>query len=382
MPPYNVLHVIRPAAGGMKRHLIDLLRYTDRSRFRLMVAGPGGDLAAQVAAAGGEFFPVPFKGELDPLHDCCAVVRLSLLLRRWRVAILHAHGSKAGLVGRLAGVLAGTPVRILTVHNSIFYAEWPGYKKRFFALAENLLARSTNRIITVSEALRREYIAQERLQPERVVTIYNGINPEEFRVGESRAVLRSRLGLPVDAQVVGTVARLAPQKGVRYLIEAAGLLPPGRQPFFVIVGDGPLRAELERLAAAFAGGKFFFTGRREDLPALLNAFDLFVLPSLTEGFGLAALEAMAASLPVVATAVGGVPEVVVDGETGLLVPPRDAAALAAAIERLLGDPELAAKMGRAGRERVTKLFTIERMTSAVMALYEAELARRGLLGNV
>ncbi|MGQ9512036.1 MAG: glycosyltransferase family 4 protein [Thermodesulfitimonas sp.] len=377
-----MLHVIRPAAGGMKRHLIDLLRYTDRSLFRLMVAGPAGDLAAQVAAVGGEFFPVPLKGELDPFHDLRAAVQLSSLLRQRRIAILHAHGAKAGLVGRLAGVLAGTPVRILTVHNSIFYAEWPGYKKRLFALAEGLLARGTNRIITVSQALRREYIAQERLRPEQVVTIYNGVDPEEFRISESRAVLRTRLGLPVDTPVVGTVARLAPQKGVRYLIEAAGLLPPGRQPFFVIVGDGPLRGELERLAAASAGGRFFFTGMREDLPALLNAFDLFVLPSVSEGFGLAALEAMAAALPVVATTVGGIPEVVVDGETGILVPPRDAAALAAAIGRLLGDPELAAKMGQAGRERVRKLFTVERMARAVMALYEEELARKGLLANV
>jgi len=380
VPPFGVLHVIRFAVGGMRRHLIDLLRYTDRSLFVPMVAGPADELATQLTMAGAEFFPVPFKGELDPPGDFRAVRQLVSLLKHRRVTIVHAHGAKAGFVARIAGVLAGTPVRILTVHNSIFYAEWPAFKKRLFALADNLLARATSRIITVSEALRREYVAEERLKPALVVTIRNGVDPEEFRIHEDRGSLRQRLGLPRRVPVVGTVARLAPQKGLNYLVQAAGLLPPPRRPFFVVVGDGPLRAELERLVAATGVTQnFLFTGRRDDLPALLNAFDLFVLPSLYEGLGLALLEAMAAARPVVATAVGGIPEVVVDGETGILVPPRDAGALAAAIDRLLTDNELATRMGQAGRERVGKYFTVEKMARAVMALYREELVQKGLL---
>lgn len=379
MKRFTVLHVIRPAAGGMKCHLLNLLRYMDRNLFEAGVAGPPGEMLAAAAELGVKVFPIPLRGELDPLQDAWAVFQLSRVLRRERVSILHLHGTKAGLVGRLAAVFARTPVVFFTVHNSVFYAEWPAYKKKFLALTEKALARYTYRIITVSEALRQELIAREGLKPERMVTVYNGINPEEFQVTEPREVLRRRLGLPVGAPLVGTVARLVPQKGLSYLIEAAALFPPEEWPFFVVVGDGPLRAELQELAdKSGVGSRFVFTGVRHDVPLILGALDLLVLPSVTEGLGLVLLEAMAASLPVVATAVGGVPEVVLDGETGLLVSPGDPAALARAIADLLRVPERARQLGAAGRERVARLFTVERMVGQISALYQEALAGAGL----
>lgn len=364
----------------MKRHLLTLLHYTDRTLFEPLVAGPPDELLAEIRAAGFRTFPVPLKGELDPIQDLRSVSLLVSLLRRERVTILHAHGAKAGLVGRLAGLWARTPILLVTVHNSIFAAEWPRWKKRVFAAAEAILARWTSRIITVSEALRQEIIKCEKLRPAQLVTIYNGIEPDLFCLRENREALRSHLGLPVNQPVVITVARLASQKGIRYLVEAAALFPPEHRPFFLVVGDGPLRGELVRQAATLGVNKhLFFTGSRNDLPQLLNAADLLVLPSLTEGLGLVLLEAMAASLPVVATRVGGIPEVVVDGETGILVPPRDPAALAQAIEILLANPERARAMGAAGRERVRRFFTVEKMARSVMALYREELQRRGFL---
>lgn len=378
MKRFRVLHVIRPAAGGMRCHLLNLLRYTDRNLFEPGVAGPPGEMLAAAAELGAKVFPITLRGELDPLRDAWAVFQLSRVLRRERVSILHAHSAKAGLVGRLAAVCARTPVVFFTVHNSIFYAEWPEYKKGFFALAEKVLARRTYRIITVSEALRQELIAREGLKPGQVVTVYNGINPEEFQVAESREALRRRLGLPAEAPLVGIVTRLAPQKGLRYLIEAAALFPPEERLVFVVVGDGPLRAELQELAEkSGVGSHFVFTGVRRDVPLILGALDLLVLPSVTEGLGLILLEAMAASLPVVATAVGGVPEVVLDGETGVLVPPRDPAALAGAIAGLLRAPERARRLGAAGRERVARLFTVERMVGQISALYREALAAQG-----
>ncbi|MEW6770825.1 MAG: glycosyltransferase family 4 protein [Bacillota bacterium] len=378
MKRFTVLHVIRPAAGGMRCHLLNLLRYTDRNLFEPGVAGPPGEMLAAAAEVGAKVFPIPLQGELDLLRDARAVFQLSRVLRRERVNILHAHSAKAGLVGRLAALYARTPVVFFTVHNSIFYAEWPAYKRGFFALAEKMLARRTHRIITVSEALRRELIAREGLEPDQVVTVYNGVNPGEFQVAESREALRRRLGLPAEGPVVGTVTRLAPQKGLRYLIEAAALFPPEERPVFVVVGDGPLRAELQELAEkSGVSSRFVFTGVRRDVPQVLGALDLLVLPSVTEGLGLILLEAMAASLPVVATAVGGVPEVVLDGETGVLVPPRDPAALAGAIAGLLRAPERARRLGAAGRERVARLFTVERMVGQVSGLYREALAAQG-----
>ncbi len=374
MSRYRVLHVIRPAAGGMKHHLLNLLKHTDRGIFEPCVAGPP-ELIAEAADLGVEVFPVSLKGELDLSSDTGAVLGIARLLKKRRVDILHAHSSKAGLVGRLAARLAGTPTVFFTAHNSIFYEEWPGYKKTAVSLAEKVLAHGTSRVITVSESLREEIIVRERLDPDKVVTVYNGIEPEKFKTVGPRAVLRERLHLPADGRVVGTIARLAPQKGVCYLIQAAALIPPDQRPLFLVVGEGPLRGELEALARdTGVADRVVFAGARSDIPLVLAALDLLVLPSITEGLPLVLLEAMAASVPVVATRVGGVPEAVVEGETGILVPPQNAAALAGAINAILTAPDLARKFGAVGRERVSKLFTVRKMVDLTTDLYREALA--------
>ncbi|MEW6173588.1 MAG: glycosyltransferase [Bacillota bacterium] len=375
----KVVHVIRPAAGGMKRHLINLLEYTDKERFEPLVAGPPGETLSEAAESGIRVFAVSLPGELNPAQDAGTILRLARMLQKEKAAILHAHGSKAGLVGRLAARLARTPVVFFTAHNSIFYEQWPVYKKKVFAFAEKALAHGTFKIIAVSNALRQELLEQERLPPEQVVTVYNGINPKQFRVAEERAALRQRLKIPGENRVVGTVARLAPQKGVKFLIQAAALIPPSERPFFLVVGDGPLRGELEALARnSGVAERFFFAGAREDIPQVLGVLDLLVLPSVTEGLPLILLEAMAASLPVVATGVGGVPEVVVDGETGVLVRPGDPAGLAREICSILEEPGRAKEMGIAGRKRVCKFFTVERMAGDVLDLYRKALANKGI----
>ncbi|MEW6447185.1 MAG: glycosyltransferase family 4 protein [Bacillota bacterium] len=380
MKRFKVLHVVRPAAGGMKGHLLSLLKHTDRELFEPWVAGPPGEMLSAAENSGFNVFPLPLRGEIDLINDSRVVLRLARFLKAKRFEILHAHGSKAGLVGRLAAMIAGTPVVFFTAHSSILYPEWPEFKKKAYVFAEKCLARRTNRVIAVSEALRRELIEREGMNPGQVVAVYNGINPGDFQTEEPRESIRVRLGLPVDRPVVGAVARLAPQKGLNYLIEAAALISPGERPLFVVVGDGPLRAELEALVAKRgAGGHFIFTGSRDDVPVFLKAFDILALPSLTEALGLAVLEAMAASLPVIATAVGGIPEVVVHGETGILVPPRDAVALAKGVTELLAAPERAASFGVAGRKRVCDLFTVEKMAGRVMDLYREALTAQGLL---
>ncbi len=379
MSRYRILHVIRPAAGGMKNHLLSLLEHSDRGSFEPAVAGPP-EITAAAAGFGAEVFPLDIKGELDPLRDARAVFELIRVLQKKRVDVLHAHGSKAGVVGRLAALLAGTPAVFLTAHNSVFYEEWPAYKKRVVGLAQAILARGTSRVIAVSEALRAEIIAREKVDPAKVVTVHNGIEPARFKNVGPRELLRQRLNLPADSAVIGTIARLAPQKGVRYLIQAAALIPAGLRPVFLVVGEGPLRAELEASARnAGVADRFIFTGLRSDIPLILGALDLLVLPSVTEGLPLVLLEAMAASLPVVATRVGGVPEAVVDGKTGIVVPPQDAPALAAAIAALLAAPDRARQFGAAGEDRVSRVFTVHRMVSLTTELYLETLAGNGLV---
>jgi glycosyltransferase involved in cell wall biosynthesis len=363
----------------MKNHLLSLLEHSDRGSFEPAVAGPP-EITAAAAGFGAEVFPLDIKGELDPLRDARAVFELIRVLQKKRVDVLHAHGSKAGVVGRLAALLAGTPAVFLTAHNSVFYEEWPAYKKRVVGLAQAILARGTSRVIAVSEALRAEIIAREKVDPAKVVTVHNGIEPARFKNVGPRELLRQRLNLPADSAVIGTIARLAPQKGVRYLIQAAALIPAGLRPVFLVVGEGPLRAELEASARnAGVADRFIFTGLRSDIPLILGALDLLVLPSVTEGLPLVLLEAMAASLPVVATRVGGVPEAVVDGKTGIVVPPQDAPALAAAIAALLAAPDRARQFGAAGEDRVSRVFTVHRMVSLTTELYLETLAGNGLV---
>lgn len=380
MATFKVLHVIRPAAGGMKNHLLTLIAKANRDLFELTVACPPGDIARDVASLGIDVIPIPLRGELSPGTDITSIRILASALKERNITILHAHSSKAGLVGRLAAALAGTPVIIMTAHNSIFYEDWPNWKKNTFAMAERLLAGRTDLILTVSNALRDELLAREGLKSNKVVTVYNGIEPEHFTIkGERLAILKS-LGLPPLGKVVGTIARLAPQKGIKYFLQAAAILAKRCQANFLVVGDGPLRKELEEEAAALGlQRRVVFTGERRDIPNILPVFDVFVLPSLTEGFPLTILEAMAAARPTVATSVGGIPEAIINNYTGILVPPRDPVELARSITILLKDYDKARRYGEAAHKELMQRFTTDKMVQQTELLYRRVLTEKQML---
>ncbi|MCS5696345.1 glycosyltransferase family 4 protein [Desulfofundulus thermocisternus] len=376
----KVLHVIRPAKGGMKNHLISLLSLGDKNFFEPLVACPPGNMAREIKEMGIKVFPIPLVGEISPRSDWRVVRQLVDILTAEKVTILHAHSSKAGLVARIAARIARTPVVFMTVHNSIFYEFWPSWKKTIYALGEKFLARYTHRILTVSEALREELLIKEKLPPEQVITIHNGIDPALYSDEVDRLEVLRSLSLPPSGPLVGTIARLAPQKGLANFIQAAAILCSKHQVNFMIVGDGPLRKALEQQANFLKlNGRLFFTGERKDIPRILAAMDVFVLPSITEGLPLTVLEAMAAGKPVVATRVGGLPEIVLDGETGLLVPPQDPRALAQAIEHLLLKRKEAEEMGQRGRKRVIRFFTVEAMVRKIEEEYKNALLNPGLL---
>jgi glycosyltransferase involved in cell wall biosynthesis len=366
----KILHVIRPAAGGMKNHVISLIRHANRDIFEPMAACPPGEMAEELAALGISVFTIPLAGELSPARDLQAIKSIKGLLNKNCIQILHAHSSKAALVGRVAARLAGTPAVFFTAHNSIFYDHWPAWKKGAMAWAERFLAGHTTKIIAVSGVLRKELLERERIDPGRVITIYNGIDPVPYLDSQSRAEVRQSLGLAPEAKVVGAVARLAPQKGVAYFVRAAAILARDRGISFLMVGDGPLRDELEAEAHKLGiSDRIVFAGHRRDVGKILSCLDMLVLPSVTEGLPLIILEAMAAARPVVAAAVGGVPEVVEDGVTGILVRPGDEHALADAVSRLIAAPDMARFMGRAGRKRVQEHFTVSGMVRRTEKLY-------------
>ncbi|MHB8171380.1 MAG: glycosyltransferase family 4 protein [Thermincolia bacterium] len=371
MAKINLLQLIRPVAGGMKEHLCDLVANLDGERFNIVVACPRDSaVAREVAALGIQVVPVDMQGEISLWSDLKVISQLVRILREGRIDILHAHSSKAGLVGRVAAILAGTPAIVFTVHNFIFYDNLSALKKKVYALAEKILAYPTNTIITVSNALRDGIIKTEGINPDKIVTIYNGIDTRPFEKAVNKDRLRQKLKLE-SGPVIGTVARLAPQKGVGYLVEAAAKVVmeyPEAQ--FLVAGDGPLLPELKQQAVNLGIEKNIrFLGHWEDIAHLFAVLDVFVLPSVTEGLGLTVLEALAAERPVIATNVGGLPEIVHLGQTGLLAKVRDPVDLAKQILYMLNNPGEAERMALTGKVMVKEKFALETMIKATTKVY-------------
>lgn len=372
----KILHVVRPAAGGIKSHLLSLIKSADGELFEVMVACPPGMFNNEDLRPGTAIFPINIKGQISPFIDLSVIIKLVKVLKSQNIDIVHVHGYKAGLLGRIAARLAGTKVVFLTVHNFVFGSggKRPRFKEMLLNTVNSVLDRNTQCIIAVSQELKRDIIVRRKISEARIlgakiVTVNNGIDVKQYRSSGNLNIL-SQLGIP-PGQLVGTVARLAPQKGIEYFVRAAAMVSMvKKETYFIVVGDGPLRERLEEEAKALnLKGKLFFIGQREDVPNILPLLEMLVIPSVMEGFGLVALEAMAASRPVVASRVGGLPEVVEDGVTGLLVPPGNAEALGAAILKLLGDEEKAREMGRKGYKRVQERFSIEIMARQMQDLY-------------
>jgi len=305
---------------------------------------------------------------LDGLRNLPAFVR-SLMKRR--PAVFHANLTwpLACRYGLVAATLARVPAVVATVHSHV---EVPFSRSDIAKQA--LIAAGVDRYIAVSRDMRRHLIDTFHVPARKIEVVHNGISCEPFNMPHDPQSCDSLTGS--KRPLVLTVARLDAQKGHRYLLEAARLLP-GVQ--FALAGDGPERADLEEEARRLdVSEQVAFLGNRRDIPDLLACCDVFALPSLFEGLPIAVLEAMAAGKPVVATATGGTNEAVVAGKTGLMVPPRDPEALAAAIRTLLCDPARAARLAAAGRERVEKEFSLAEMVRRTTGIYERLLSARGI----
>lgn len=366
--PVLVLSNHGEIVGGGEVSLLTLLKGLDRSRWAPTVVVPSdGAVAAGCRALGLPARVIPLPGLRWPGPAVLRTVgALRRLARETGAVLLHANGSRAMLYAGLAGRLLGRPVIWhLRVWRPDSKLDW-------------LLARLATRTIAISEAVRGRLRRWPRAH-DRCSVVPNGINLEGFVPSMDPGRVRGSLGLRPGDRVIGTVGRLVPFKGQGDLLQAFARLhrnDPGIR--LLVVGDGPERDALERQARELGiAGEAHFTGHREDVADLLAVMEVFVLPSVAEDFGRVLLEAMAMQRPVVATAAGGVPEVVEENVTGLLVRPADPAAMADAISVLLGDPVRARAMGRAGRQRVEKHFTLRRHAELVEAVYAAVLRDGG-----
>lgn len=380
MKPVRILHVIRPAEGGMKGHLLALAAGLQRLGYDIEVACPGdSSLALEVRALGLAAHHINLVGPLNPVWDYRCGVQLYHIMRQGNYDIIHFHGAKAGLVGRIAAVSARCPRTVLTAHNFIIYDEVQLAKKILFKYGERLLSRVTTRIITVSEALRADLIDNYQIKAEQITSVYNGIDTARFSEQRDYAGIKAKWGIGQAKNVIGTVARMAPQKGLHYLLEAMALIKKsnpqrGGETACVIAGDGPLRAELAEQAKELGiEDEVRFPGFVQDVPGFLACLDIFVIPSVAEGLSITTIEAMAAGLPVVASRVGGLPELVSEGVTGCLVEPRNASALAEAILQMIGEPEKARMMGNNGRVLACRSFSNDAMISNTCKVYDQVL---------
>jgi glycosyltransferase involved in cell wall biosynthesis len=385
--PIRIARILgRPNVGGPARTALHLTRRLAAHGFEtlLIVGAPGereGDLLDGVTDVAIE--RIPEMRRAVSLSDVAAGRRLRAVLEGFAPTIVHTHAAKAGALGRRAALrLASRPKLVHTFHGHSLAGYFPRPLAAFFARIERELAAETDALIAVSEEVRRELALVHRIAPEsRFTVIRNGIDlepftpPSEARRRDARARLRVS---GAETKVVIVPARLAAVKGHELLFAALARWPASAPPLEVhLVGDGPLRSRLERRAARVErrspGMRIVFHGHRDDLPRMLDAADVVVLPSRSEGMSLALIEAMAAARPIVATAVGGTPDLIATGTHGLLVP-RDPLELVLALRRVLLDPAFASRLGAAARRAAIEHHDIERVVLQHAELYQGLLA--------
>ena len=381
----RVLRVIsRLNIGGPAVHATLLSARLDASRYESLLATGreepsegnylelSGTTLDSLVLVPGLRREIRLAGELDALKQ------LVVLVRRFRPHIVHTHTAKAGTLGRLAARWCRVPIVIHTYHGHVLRGYFSPAKTRAYLAIERWLARRTTRLLAVSERIKQELLALGVGRPERFDVMPLGLELAPFLDADARrGQFRHELGYSEQDVLVGIVARLVPIKAHEiFLRAAAALIPrvPGSR--FVVGGDGERRAELETLARQLGlGDRVRFVGWRPDLPRVYVDCDVVVLASRNEGSPVSLIEAMAAARPVVATRVGGVPDIVEDGRHGLLVPPDDVDALARAIEDVVTAPDRGRKMGEAGRARVYPAFTADRLVADIDRLYTELLAR-------
>lgn len=363
---WRILHLDseRTWRGG-ERQVLELMRRQRRRGHDPHLAAPGsGALAARARGEGFAVHDVPMRGTWD-LASALAIARLH---RSLRPDFVHWHAARAHALGAMASLLAPGPIRVLSRRVDFPVRRSPGSRLLWALPIEGIAA--------ISEGVK-EALARSGVEPSRVRVVPSGIDLGPFETTVDRAALRARLGIAAGEVLALQVAALAPHKSQTDLLRAAAIAIPRAPSLRIwIAGEGPLRATLEAAHGALGlGTAVRFLGFREDVNDLLAAADLFVVSSYLEGMGTSTLDAMAAGLPVVATRVGGIPEIVTEGETGLLVPARDPEALAAAMVHLVGDPGLRRRLAEGGRRRVRD-FSADRTEERMDALY-AELRRIG-----
>jgi len=394
---FKVIHIItRLDMGGSAQNTLLTALNHDRQRYSVcLIKGSSHESAMteaetqlvnqQLAAAKKQGIEItnlsPLVRRISPFNDLKAFVSIFRILRTSKPDIVHTHTSKAGILGRLAAWMARVPIIIHTAHGHVFYGHFGRSLSRIFLQIEKLLGRITHHQIGLTPEEGNDYLRLSVSKPSNTTVIHSGVDVQRFIEGaKQRPRKRKELGIPADSLVIGYVGWLIPIKGVTYLVSAmARILEQHPKSLLVLVGKGDdkgneeinLKEQVERAGLA---DKVRFLGWRSDVDEIMGCFDIFVLPSLNEGMGRVLVEAMAAGLPIVASRVGGIPDLVKDGQNGLLVPPVDTPALENAISALLEDKKKRKRMGKAGK-KMCRPYSAEAMVEQIDDLYRELLKK-------
>ncbi|HTP41791.1 MAG TPA: glycosyltransferase family 4 protein [Nitrospiria bacterium] len=391
-----VLHLItRLDRGGSAENTLLTVTGLDQSRYRVFLASGASAESrmtpdetaslerrlAAARAAGVELVVIPsLVRRISPWRDAAAFLAIIRLIRRLRPDVVHTHTSKAGALGRLAARLCRVPTIVHTPHGHIFYGYYGRVASACAVAAERWLGRMTDALVALTEAGRLEYAERRIVPPDRLHVIHSGIELDGYaRPRSSSPAARKALGLPVRGPVIGVLGRLVRIKGHRYLIEALpSILKSFPSATLLCVGEGPEREALVA-GAARAGvlDRVRLVGAQHDLPRFIAACDVIVQPSLNEGMGRTVLEALVMGRPVIASQVGGLPDLIDHGVNGLLVPPASSAALAHAVCSLLLDSGRLKRMSEEARRSIGRQFSVQAMIVAIDRLYTGLLLSAG-----
>ena len=355
--------------GGAEELRLTVLKYINKEKYdiRLCCLVEKGEIGKEIEKLG---FRVDVIGTSERLSNILSFFPIFAYLKQNKFDVVQTSLPTPNLYGRVAALFTRVPYIIAEEHS--YYERYNRYLGYLFRMINKVLVRHTHRIISCSDAVKQRVAKEEKVSEDHFLTIHNAIDTKKFVANCSKKESRIKLGLNPDMPVIGFIASLAPRKGHIYLFQAMRLtLYSYPELKLLIVGEGPLRRKLEVFVQqSHLGNSVEFMGSRRDIPQLLKAMDIFVSPAIKEAFGINLIEAMYSEVPCIATNVGGIPEVVRDGVTGILVPQADPQALARAIKELLDKPELAKKYGEAGRRRVLENFTADKYIEKLENLYD------------
>jgi glycosyltransferase involved in cell wall biosynthesis len=386
MKPFAVVHIItKLELGGAQQNTLFTIAHLNRERFRpYLITNNEGILVSEAMALNGvKTFLLPeLIREINPLKDIRALLKIRGILKSIKksdsAVIVHTHSSKAGILGRWGARLAGADVIIHTIHGFGFHDHQSSPIRAFIIFLEKLASTITDKFIAVSKANIQKGAEEGIFPVEKAILIRSGIELEEFRgVQVNKGYKKKELGVEPTLPLVTMIGCLKPQKAPLDYVEVAHLVLQEKDAYFILVGDGILRATVEKQMAALGlGGRLKLLGWRRDIAEILAATDIFVLTSLWEGLPRVLPQAMIMGIPIVATKVDGTPEAVIDGVNGFLVEPHDLKGMAEKIVYFLSHSEKAVEMGKQGKEMVEE-FDIGKMVSEQEKLYLSLLREKG-----